>query len=86
MTPTQRPRWRCRLGLHRLDDECVCVHCGRERHRVRTRVDWVDEEGIDTSFGTWWNYQEAGYEVTYCGRCGEWLDRSARPVEYRGRP
>jgi hypothetical protein len=77
---------RCRLGLHSLDDDCVCVRCGRERHRPDSYVDWVAEEGIDTSYGIWWNYQEAGYEVTYCGRCGRRLGRSHEPVQFRGRP
>lgn len=83
---TIRPRWRCRLGIHSLDDECVCLRCGRERHRVRSHIDWRAEEGIDTSFGIWWCYQEAGYEVTCCGRCDCTLGQSTAPVQFRGRP
>lgn len=82
----RRRAWRCRLGLHRLDDDCVCVRCGRERHRLDNYIDWVEEEGIDTSYGIWWNYQEAGYEVTYCRRCGQRLGRSGQPAQFRGRP
>lgn len=79
-------RLRCRLGLHRRDDACVCIHCGRALHRARSWVEWVPEEGIDTSYGIWWAYQEAGYEITECARCRQHLDRSVAPVEFRGRP
>lgn len=82
----ERVARRCRLGLHRLDDACVCVRCGSERHRAKSRVEWEPQEGIDTSYGFWRNYQEAGYEVTYCNRCGRRLGRSNEPVQFRGRP
>ena len=86
MTDARRLALRCRLGMHRVDDRCVCVRCGTEAHRVRAEIEWVEESGIDAAVGPWWNYDEAGYEVTSCDRCGKRLGRSDQPVEFRGRP
>lgn len=76
---------RCRLGIHHLDRACICTRCGSERHRVRTRVEWVLESGIDTTYGIWWDYDEAGYTIAECDRCGRRQSRSLEPTHFRQR-
>jgi len=77
--------FRCLFQFHSPDDECRCRRCGKVRHRPGSRTEWEPEEGIDTSYGIWWNYQEVQVKVTICRRCGLIVDYE-RTGWMRGNP
>jgi hypothetical protein len=84
LNPSSAQRVLCLFGWHSRDEECRCRRCGRERHRYRTTYEWHEEEGIDTSYDYWMNYQEVQYRLRKCVRCGD--VRSSERVAYRGIP
>ncbi len=55
----------CHLGFHKFpEQECVCIRCKTEIHKIWKTEEWRDEFGTDSKWRSWYDYSQRAYEIT----------------------